>query len=154
MTHTSTEVQDALSAAEQETLRIVVRHMIPASLEIGVPGADDPAILADIVRSVDRDRATLRQALRAVEAAAGAPFADLPEARQAAVLARFRADEPVLAGVVEAVTARCYYRDDRVLKSIGVEARPPFPLGYQIEEGDWSLLEPVRARGRIYRDAG
>ena len=27
----------------------------------------------------------------------------------------------------------------------------PFPKGYALEQGDWSLLDPVRARGRIWR---
>jgi hypothetical protein len=34
-----------------------------------------------------------------------------------------------------------------------MEARPPYPKGYQVVQGDLSLLEPVRARGKIYRDA-
>lgn len=47
---------------------------------------------------------------------------------------------------------KCYYQNNQVLKAIGLEARPPFPLGYQIAEGDLSLLEPVYKRGKIYRD--
>ena len=35
---------------------------------------------------------------------------------------------------------------------IGLEARPPFPQGYLLEEGDLTLLEPVYLRGKIYRD--
>ena len=38
----------------------------------------------------------------------------------------------------------CYYRDDRVMVSLGLEARPPFPKGHVLEQGDWSLLDPVR----------
>ena len=39
-----------------------------------------------------------------------------------------------------------------MLEAIGVEPRPPFPKGYQVEQGDFSLLDPVRARGPIWRD--
>jgi hypothetical protein len=46
---------------------------------------------------------------------------------------------------------KCYYQNDRVLKAIGMEARPPFPQGYPLEEGDMALLIPVYERGRIYR---
>jgi hypothetical protein len=35
-----------------------------------------------------------------------------------------------------------------------MEPRPPFPEGFEVEEGDWSLLDPVRARPKLYRDAG
>jgi hypothetical protein len=73
---------------------------------------------------------------------------------QATVLTRFRPDEPAHAAILEAVTVGCYYRGDRRLTSIGMEPRPPFPRGFEIEEGDWSLLDPVRARGPVYRDAG
>jgi len=47
---------------------------------------------------------------------------------------------------------QCYYQHDDVLRAIGLEARPPFPDGYVIEEGDILLLEPVFLRGKIYRD--
>lgn len=135
----------------KRTLLAIVGHIIPASAEYDLPGADDPTIYADILRSVGRDRHLLGEALDVVDAMADGSFGQLPRDRQAVLLTDFRAAEPELASVIEAVTARCYYRDDRVVLSIGVEARPPFPLGYEVEEGDWSLLDPVRARGRIWR---
>jgi hypothetical protein len=46
---------------------------------------------------------------------------------------------------------QCYYRDDRVLRSLGIELRPPFPLGHVLPDGDWSLLEPVKARPPMLR---
>ena len=45
-----------------------------------------------------------------------------------------------------------YYQNDGVLEAIGLEARPPFPQGYILEDGDLMLLEPVYERGKIYRD--
>ena len=44
-----------------------------------------------------------------------------------------------------------YYQDDRVLKSLEIDPRPPYLLGHEVEQGDLSLLEPVRARGEIFR---
>jgi hypothetical protein len=32
------------------------------------------------------------------------------------------------------------------MRSPGQEPRPPFPEGHVIEQGDWSLLDPVRER--------
>jgi len=43
------------------------------------------------------------------------------------------------------------YQDERLLTALGFEARPPFPLGYVVEEGDWALLDSVRARGLLFR---
>jgi hypothetical protein len=37
--------------------------------------------------------------------------------------------------------------------SLGLEARPPFPKGHTLEQGDWSLLDPVRSRPKLWRDA-
>lgn len=136
------------------TLLCVVDHIIPPSAEFDVPGASDPIIFADIVNSAGRDLPDLENALQLIDKMAGGRLASLSDDEQAQVLATFRASQPILAGVVEAVTARCYYRDDRVMASIGVEARPPFPDGYDVEQGDWSLLDPVRQRGKIYRDIG
>ena len=51
------------------------------------------------------------------------------------------------------VVLQCYYRDDRVLRSLGLEARAPFPQGYALEQGNWSLLDPVKARSPSLRRA-
>ncbi|HTO34341.1 MAG TPA: hypothetical protein VL202_24695 [Pararhizobium sp.] len=133
------------------TLLAVVGHMIPASAEFGLPGADDPAIFREILRSTGRDRAFLEEALGMIDAMAGGSLGSLPRDRQVTLLADFRAAEPERAAILEAVATRCYYRDDRVMTAIGIEVRAPFPIGYEVEEGDWSLLEPVRSRGRIWR---
>jgi hypothetical protein len=45
-----------------------------------------------------------------------------------------------------------YYTDPRVRDAIGVGARAPFPVGYVVHEGNLDLLEPVFARGPIYRN--
>ena len=45
-----------------------------------------------------------------------------------------------------------YYRDDRVLLALRQEARAPFPQGYTLEQGDWSLLDAVRHRPPLWRD--
>ena len=39
------------------------------------------------------------------------------------------------------------------MRSLEMEARAPFPKGFEVEAGDWSLLDPVRARSPIWRDA-
>jgi hypothetical protein len=141
-----------LSALEQETLFCVVSYMIPPSEELELPGASDAKIFADILRSAGRDLPALRRALHVLNEMTEERLDALPPAEQAALLTSFRSAHPDLAGVLEAVTVRCYYRDDRVMASLGMEIRPPFPLGFDVPQGDWSLLEPVRLRGKIYRD--
>ncbi|MEZ5852039.1 MAG: gluconate 2-dehydrogenase subunit 3 family protein [Hyphomicrobiaceae bacterium] len=147
------ETPATLSDAEQRALRSVVAHIVPASAQYAVPGADDAVIFADIVASLGRDTHAVRQALARIAELAGGEFADLSADRQQQVLSAFRDGHAAAAGVLYAVTVQCYYRDDRVLASIGLEPRAPFPKGYTVPAGDLSLLDPVRARGPIYRNA-
>ncbi|MCP5265736.1 MAG: hypothetical protein H6934_06475 [Burkholderiaceae bacterium] len=142
-----------LDPAQRACLRAIVAQIIPASREFDLPGADDDAILADLVATLDRDGAAVVAALARLDAFAGASFASLDAARQRELAARFRQAEPAHADLLGAVTVRCYYRDDRVMRSLGMEVRPPYPQGFEVDDGDWSLLEPVRSRGRIWREA-
>ena len=82
----------------------------------------------------------------------GESFATLDEAARQTLLEKMRAAEPDFMDRLAQQTVACYYQQDRVMVAIGMEARPPFPLGYQVEAGDLSLLDPVRARGRVYRE--
>ncbi len=142
-----------LSNAEQHALRCVAALMIPASPEHAVPGADDAAIFADILASLTRDAAGVREALKTLDQLCGGVFADLSGTAQRAIAQRLREAHAPLAALLVTAVVRCYYRDDRVMRSLGMEVRPPFPQGFEVEQGDWSLLDPVRARGKIYRDA-
>jgi hypothetical protein len=126
--------------------------MIPASAEFGVPGADDAIIFADIVWSLGRDLGDVRKALGGLAELAGSAFADLDAAQRDAVAAAFRARGGAAAAALSRVILQCYYRDDRVVRSLGLEPRPPFPKGHTLEQGDWSLLDPVRGRPKMWRD--
>ena len=46
---------------------------------------------------------------------------------------------------------RAYYSDPAVLGLIGAGSQPPFPLGNDLIEDDWTLLECVYERGIAYR---
>ena len=142
-----------LSPAESEDFRCIAGLMIPASAEFGVPGADDPAIFADIVKSIGRDFLDMRAALAAIAAIAGGRLSAQTDGRRAAVAEEFQSRNAGLATIVGRVILQCYYRDDRVVRSLGLEPRAPFPKGHTLEQGDWSLLDPVRARPKMWRDA-
>jgi hypothetical protein len=47
---------------------------------------------------------------------------------------------------------QCYYRDDRVMRALGLEPRAPFPRGHGLEQGEWALLDAVRNRPPMWRD--
>ena len=141
----------SLTPAQSADLRAIAALIVPASAEFDVPGADDPAIQADIVATLGRDAALVREALDALARLAGAPLAGLDPARREAASLELRAKGGPAVAVLTRVVLQCYYRDDRVVRSLGLEARPPYPKGYVLEDGDWSLLDPVRRRPPMWR---
>ncbi len=125
----------AFNVDEQVLLREILDAMIPAHGER--PSAADDLIFADFLRTAAPMAEQLRQVLhRAREDGIDA----LPGMRTDAVRTLVNC------------AVQCYYRDDRVLTAVGAEPRAPHPDGFEVEAGDWSLLDPVRARGTIYRE--
>lgn len=147
MSHARTLTED-----ERADLRAVAGAMVPESAEYGVPGADDPAIFADIERSLDRDFDDVRAALAALRVTASGPFVNLDAGRREAAAIRFLGSGLRSAATLSRVVLQCYYRDDRVMVALGLEPRPPFPLGHTLEQGDWSLLDAVKGRPPMWRD--
>ncbi len=144
---------NALTQAQRDDLRTVAAMIIPASDEYKVPGADDAAVQADVLATLGRDTDMVRAALDHLARLAGKPLAELDQAKRDAVAKEFRATGGGASATLVRVVLQCYYRDDRVLRSLGLELRPPFPKGYTLEQGDWSLLDPVKARPSSLRRA-
>src|SRR5271166_4358024 len=142
-----------LTPAQRDDLRAIAGVMIPASTEFDVPGADDPAIQADIVATLGRDTGFVREALDQLVRLAGQPLASLDPAGREAVAEELRAGGGAAVATLTRVSLQCYYRDDRVVRSLGLEPRPPYPTGHVLEDGDWSLLDPVRTRPPMWRRA-
>ena len=140
-----------LTAEQIRDFRALAGTIISASATYGVPGADEERIFNDILRSLERDRDDICQALTHLARLAGGAFAELDPARRAEVAATFRETGGAPLAALVRVVLLCYYRDDRVMQSLGLEPRPPFPKGHVVEQGDWSLLDPVRARPPMYR---
>src|SRR5689334_686481 len=142
-----------LTRAQCNDLRTVAAMIIPASDEYKVPGADDPAIQADMLATLGRDTALVKQALDHLARLAGRSLAELDPARRDAIANEFRATGGAAAATLVRVVLQCYYRDDRVLRSLDIELRAPFPKGHVLPEGDWALLDPVKARAGTLRRA-
>lgn len=145
--------QSSLTSRQRDDLRTIAAMIIPASYEYKMPGADDPAIQADVLATLGRDTKSVAAALDHLARLAGAPLAELDVARRDAVVQEFRKHGGVAAATLVRVVLQCYYRDDRVLSSLGLELRAPFPKGHVLPDGDWSLLDPVKARGGSLRRA-
>lgn len=137
--------QDAFSEDEKAALLALAQQIIPDAPPLGQPGADDPRIFADILKSAAPSHTALAAPLAALSKNAPLDAAEADAFRHAFADA---------ANLVQSIVAQCYYRDPRVMRALNIDVRPPFPKGYIQEPNDLSLLDPVRARGPIYRKTG
>ncbi len=137
---------------ELRDLRDIAGTMIPANAGRNLPGADDPAIQADIVKTVGRDLPRVKEAIAAIAAKSDGTFASLDVDRREALINEYFAGKSAPAATLGRVILGAYYRDDRVLTALGWEPRAPFPKGFTVEQGDWSLLDAVRNRPQLWRD--
>lgn len=144
--------ESGLTPAELRDLRRLAGIMVPVSEAYGVPGADDEAIFADIVRSLGRDRLAVKAALATLREITGGDFNGLnSEKAETSAMSLLGRDDAAVTALGRAVL-QCYYRDDRVMRALGVDPVAPFPKGRILEQGDWSLLDAVRGRPPIWRD--
>lgn len=143
-----------LREPERALIKALAALMIPA--EDGLPSAADPAILSPALLALAQQAETTSAALDRLTTLASAqhekPFTELSHDEQMALLPLWRQQAATFLTLFESTVAACYYRDDRVLRSLDLPARAPFPEGHTVAPTDWSLLEPVRQRPPFYRN--
>ena len=152
-----------LSEAHRHVLEILLDEIIPPSGPPGseqrFPGANELGLVAHVEQSLRRMQ-TLRPiicaGLAALDELAGPRnakgFAALPAADRFDVLGQASMQVQEFLPALTMLTYAGYYKDPRVLKLLGREARPPHPKGYEMEPNDLTLLDPVRRRGKLYRE--
>jgi len=149
--------EDTLSSAHRATLDAVLNLIVPPSADARLPGAAEVGVPEYLLAEARDALPELRRELDELDARALAAFsqafAALDPARREALVGELRARDPSFMSRLALETVTCYYMHDRVLEGLGMEARPPAPKGYQVMMGDLTLLAPVRARGKIWRDA-
>jgi hypothetical protein len=146
-----------LTSGQRASLDLVLNMIVPPSAERRMPGAAEVGVPAYLYAEAPDALPVLCQELEALERRSSERFArgfaELAEHERKSLIEEMRAQEPAFMSRLAMETLACYYQHDRVLEGLGMEARPPYPKGYQVVQGDLSLLEPVRARGKVYRDA-
>ena len=146
----------SLNAEQLRTFVTILDMIIPASDDGRFPSAADMDVLSYIVKTEPELLDTIRIELDRLNAVSkdlhGMVFGDADGIARQGLLDEVRGVEPQFLGGLALQTVTLYYQDDRVMEAIGLEARPPFPKGYEVVAGDLSLLDPVRARGQVYRD--
>jgi hypothetical protein len=146
--------QSPFSERELDLLRGFAETAIPASAKYDLPGAGDAAIFADIAAAARRDVAGVKAVLAGLDAIAGGDFLALAADARLEAAENLRRLNELAALALGGLVAACYYRDARVMAAIGMEVRPPFPKGFEVDQGDWSLLDKVRSGPIRYRVVG
>ena len=144
------------SAVDRKLLGRVARLIIGPDPENQLPAADDESILTDMLERALNFERQVRGGLACLDSLAREHHQVSADALSDESLAHFLDSQPELRSFYRSmmqIVAQAYYQDARVLTSLGMEARPPFPQGFHVEEGDWGLLDPVRKRAPFYRNA-
>jgi len=120
--------------------------MIPAGEDR--PSAADPEVFKDILSRLSTHDAVLKPVLATL---ATRSLDELPASEQLEVINQHRETCATFFQVFESQVIQAYYANSIVLTSLGVNAPSPYPAGYDVQETDWSLLDPVRDREPFYR---
>ena len=139
------------SSEEVNVLKRLFDKIIPASADERFPSAADSQIFEDFLASSQQFRELISKAILLLQEFSGSDYCQLSEVDADRVTQQFYANRTGPVTTLLSLLTQCYFRDDRVLETIGLEPRAPHPGGFEVENGDWGLLEPVKSRGRIYR---
>ena len=160
MTTDRTDIADSgqpLTTGQRASLDIVLNMIVPPSADGRMPGAAEVGVPAYLLAEAPDALGVLCGELEALERRSRERFArtftGLEAHERNSLIEELRAQAPSFMSRLAMEALACYYQHDRVLEGLGQEARAPYPKGYQVVQGDLSLLEPVRVRGKVYRDA-
>jgi hypothetical protein len=140
-------------------LRQVLDEIIPPSSDGSFPGAGELGVgermeemLADQPDSGRIIEQSLATAGRLAESRHPYGFGGLSGSERESLLREVEVAQPASFGALVMCAYLVYYSDRRITERLGVR-NPPQPDGYDLEPGDLSLLDPVRARPKLWRDA-
>ncbi len=144
------------SDAQVELVTEVLNRIIPANEEL--PGAGEIAVnfLDEVVGGSPRLKRIFNHGLSQIEVCAyrmyAKDFPSLSGEQMHVVLCQVEVDEGEFFDLLVRQTYNGYYTDPRIVELLGLEARPPQPLGHRVDQGNITLIENVKNRGIVYRE--
>ena len=144
-----------LSREQLDTLTAALDGIIPPGRDERFPGAGELGLAealaarSELVPLLAAGAAALDELARERGASR---FTEVPRPERRALLEASGERAPGFLPIALGQTFLLYYQDARVREALGLEARPPFPLGYPVPDTDLSILEPVRGRAPFYRE--
>jgi hypothetical protein len=147
------------SADDERALASVLDEIIPPGGARKLPGAGELGLatfVAEFAQTMPVLQPVIEQGLATLTRLAASRdsrgFASLSATDRAAVLSELAAADQMFLPTLTFVAYVGYYQNPRIVTALGLEPRAPHPKGYEMEPNDLSLLEPVRRRGKIYRE--
>ncbi len=147
-----------LSDQRRALLSSVLDCLVPATDSL--PGAGALGVAGHVERSASRfvsTRRLLSEGLRAIDITGvkghSHQFADLSDCDKVDVLKQVEVERPSFFEFLVQHAYVGYYSNPTVLREKGLPLRPPQPEGYELAEFDASLLDNVRSREKVYREA-
>ena len=143
------------SDAQIELVTEVLNRIIPANEEL--PGAGKIAVdyLDEVVGGSPRLKRIFNHGLSQIEVSAyrmyAQDFPSLSGEQIDVVLRQVEVDEGEFFDLLVRQTYNGYYTDPKIIELLGLEARPPQPLGHRVDQGNITLIENVKNRGIAYR---
>ncbi len=143
------------SDAQCAALDALMDLLIPASPDGRMPAARTLNLYKDVASMRAGDRALFEEGLAALDRRAselhGPTFARLPLDQAKALVDALRDQRSPFVQSFVAQTVGRYVAHPMVMPLLGLEARPLWPQGNVVAEGDWSLLDAVKQREKFYR---
>lgn len=144
---------EKLNPSHRPVLQALLDTMIPANQELSAPSGGTEEIVDDVVATLTGNSVELVTSfLDKLTTLEGGSFAELDASSRWQQFKELERTDGHAIRVLGGILLQCYYRNDAVLQSLGMDARSPFPQGNEVGQGDWSLLEPVKRRGKLYRE--
>ena len=147
------------SENERRALSSVLDKIIPPSDDGRFPGAGELGLASYIEQGLEQTpalRPVIVQGLSAVDELArrrsSLAFAALSSEDKLEVLNELGSKQPAFLPILILQTYVGYYQNPRIVEALGLEARPPHPMGYETEPNDLTLLDQVRERPKMYRE--
>ena len=152
-----TDAKRVLTDAQRDLLTQVLDRVVPAGG--GLPAAGELGV-GEFVESVAGSSAVQTRLLVdgltrigiAVESHGSGALGELDDDARDGALRAVESDAPEFFDELVRLTYVGYYSKPRIAAALGLEARPPQPLGFELEQADLSPLDNVRKRGPVYRE--
>ena len=143
------QTDQPFSAQHRDILGKLSQAMIPASGD--APAASDAAIAAHLFELLAPHQTDIVFGLNRLGQMHDDPLG-LTEAEYLATFIELQKTAPVFAQHLQVSLLTAYYQNPAALSAINVDPRPPHPAGRTVDDTDWSLLDPVKARQPFYRE--